>query len=482
MAKQVTGNTTNPVGIIKFGSTDESVVYQHALDEKPAIGTELGTGISYDANGLNTNGTGALQLDLSSLDFTSLTRSGQISFDIISTAIGHAASYNSYAHTGSDGGVPDVDNDYLLSWSDEAGTAGKAGRLFLAAGNVFEYQMEWGDTNGEFSQRLTNHGRSTEYETITLSWHGDVLTMYISGSPFSRLLNGIQLPADLFKYITVSSYQNRDTTAFIASAGRLIKNIIVSNRPVMLAGHPMLSKIVFMGDSFGIAAATRSLASTTRFNYQPARIVSGYLGSRGLKLSAPTTDLPRTGSTNHSYTSTSVNASVIDDTGTAAAKIGDTVTATLAEKPSIISINGGINDVRKGAGYDIAVFETEYKSLLSALLAAGESTQKVFVNNIISHIGDAAFYTAQSITRTAEINAVINALPAWWDAANPSDTGRVIVVDIFNAFGGEPANDNTILGRWNINYPSYDNELHPSSYGGWIMGNELGKAIFKNLG
>ena len=387
MAKHITGNTTHPVGIIPFGSTDEAVVYQDAFTDpsEPGNGVMLGSGATFDVNGMNTNGTAAWQLDLSGLDFTSLTYSGQISFDIVSTAIGTIAAYASYNHTGSEGIAPTTANDVLISWSDKSDASGEKGMILGAADNTLYFNMmsSGGSTD---AVRCTNHGRVGEYITVTVAWDGTNGYLYLDGSYLYRQLNAEVFADDLFKYITIGSQQNSAGASVITSADRYIKNVIVSNRPPMFASHPMLSKPAFMGDSFASAASITSLSSGIRFNYQPLRVLQGYLAGKGLWLGMPTRDKPRiagVGAVSTLYAPSAIGG-VVDGDGTAAVEMSTKVSDMLALKPSIGVLYIGINDVIKPAGYNIGAFETKYKSLLDSLLVAGSSIQKMFIHTTIT--------------------------------------------------------------------------------------------------
>jgi len=475
MAKHPTGNTTRPTGIIEYGSDDESVIFQDPLTSMPSNGSEIGSGVELSSEGMNTNGTGAVTLDMSAFDYNSLRNSRQISFEIKSTAIGHPEDYNSYNNTGSYGVPPDVLNDYLLSWSTQGITGStKAGRLFTSTNNLLGLQMEWGDTAiTPVQPRLTNAGKG-EYSLITIAGHGDRTELFIDHAPHYSFNNGGRLPVDLFKYLHVGTYENRSTTNYLTSKDRHIKNLVVSNRPVMLASHPVLRKPVVMSDSFGITFS-ESIGSPIHFDQKPAFQMKAVLAANGLRVGSPIITYPS------SLINESVNGAVIDGTGTAAAEIGDQVAAVIAHRPSIVIMpGGGINDVRKSSGYDIAVFETKYKAILTSLLASSTGIEKVSISTIITHRGDAVYYDATRISRTAEVNAVINSLKAWADAT--FGAGRLIVSNAFNAIGGETsAADPRIIGRWNVNHPDYNNDIHPSAEGWRIVGRLIGQTIVDSL-
>jgi len=302
--------------------------------------------------------------------------------------------------------------------------------------------------------------------------------LYIAGTPFFRMSNKVTNPTDLFKFFSIGTYEGRTTAGYVTTAGKYIKNFIVSNRPVMLASHPMLRRLAFMGDSFGVAALSEAISSVSTFDVTESYQIKGYLAQKGLRLGAETTAMPV------NTFSTSVNGAVIDDTGTAASKIGDQTTAMLTAKPTIVICYGGINDVLKSSGYVPSVFETEYKAIATTLLADGTGIEKFLVCTISSGRGDFVTYTAAIIARTAELNAIINALPEWWDANNPTRTGMLKVVDVFTALGGEGSSASDLLnnmGTWNSNHPNYGDDIHLAAQGKRIVGRLEGKIIYDNL-
>lgn len=474
MAKTTTGTTTRPAGIIEFGSDDESVVYQHAMTSTPTDnGAEFGTGVSFDSNGLNTNGTGGWQFDMTSLDPNdNLGKCGQISVDVLSSAIGTIKSWSSGNHTGSNGVAPDTANDVLISWCQTNAAGSIEGRIQESSENELWVTNDIVSLSGG-AVRLTDQGKGT-YCTLTYAWQGPMLSLYVDGVPFGKTIGTAKCPSDLFNYICVGSYSVRTTADQITSADKYIKNLIISNRPVMLAGHPMLRKPVVMGDSFGVAHS-EAVATSNRFDHSPSYQMKGYLASKGLRCGSPSTTFPS------AFDNESVNGTVVDD-APGGTPISDTTAAVLAHKPSIVIFHGGTNDAGRASGFVRSTFQTELQSIMSALLASTTTVQKVFIPTIPSLRGDDDNYSANAIAATTDINQVINDLPAWWDAANPSDTGRIVVYDVWTALGEDTGQLNkNIIGLWSTTHSSYGNDLHPSSQGGRITGRLLGAAIYENL-
>jgi len=459
VAKNATGNTTLPAGIINFGSTDESVVFQDAMTATPSNGAADGVPV-FSSSGMNIN-AGGWTFDLSGeTGYSGLDKAGQFSFEVESIGISDDAARTA---DGIGAGGRDVTSTlYLMSWANANSTgASPWGRMYMASANALTTQLSAvSPGNGSRGARTTNYGADT-YKKVTISWIGDSFTIYYDGALFEAAKTGGFPGTDIFKFIFFGTNRGGTTYNF---GDYNVKNFIISHRPVMAPVHPSLSRVSLMGDSFMNQSNEDADDQTRGYEHQFTLQCAAYLRERGLGIN---------------FSNNGVSGALIK--AAAGSTISDQVATTLADNPRTVVIQGGTNDAIASSGYSESTFDTDYKSYLTSLLAAGTGIDKVFVGTVPSLKGVVATYDATRISQTASVNSVISGLPAWWDAANPSDTGRVVVYDLFTKTGGESASDGMIAGLWNASFTNYQNDVHLSSQGRRVFGRLVGEAIYNNL-
>ena len=91
--------------------------------------------------------------------------------------------------------------------------------------------------------------------------------------------------------------------------------------------------------------------------------------------------------------------------------------------------------------------------------------------------GNSTYDTPTYVASVKTLNAIIDSLPAWWDANNPSNTGKVTIADTLKAFGGESPLENVFVGQVAGTFTDY----HPGAKGQAIMGETFAQAVVNVL-
>ena len=459
MVKHATGNTTL-IGqaIIPFGSSDESIFLQDDMKDTPSNGSVRET-VSFDSEKGMLLGAGGWMFDLSSFDFNSLEKSGQFSFTIEAIGLADYGILDS-SNIGTKG-LPSVNVNYLASWgATDLTTASPYGRIFTSSSKLIQAHLVTADT--ATTMLLTDHTLSTNMK-ITISWIGGLVSTYIDDMWYKDL--ACTTAADFMKFFHIGT--NRGASGInIFEQAVYVKDFIISNRPVMTPTHPALAKIAFMGDSFANQSFQNPGIPSGGYQIVAVRSAEGYLRGKGVGAN---------------FTNHGVGGETIMTTG--GADIVDQIAGVIEDNPQHVVCQGGTNDCNntQGTVYNATDFETDYKSHITTILAGIKG--KILVGNVITIKGldEGATINAVKAANVASANVIIADLPAWWDAANPSDTGRIILYDLYAATGGENADDKMLAGLWWSGYDNYLNDAHLSSLGRATFGNLLGKTLFKTL-
>lgn len=457
MAKHITGNTTKPAqGIIPFGSNDEAVILQDSLKAEPSNGEFKVALPDFDSERGMLLGAGGWMFDFSALDFTSLENSGQFSFTIEAIGLGDAPIQTSdFTSIGSDGLVS-VGTNYICSWAaTNAVGSTPYGRIFTSASKLINTQLNGGDAS--ITTLVTDH-TLTDDMIFTVSWTGGIVEIYIDNL-LQKAETG-QTNTNWMQFFHIGT--NRGAPTLFFEQAVYAKDFIISNRPVMTPVHPSLAKVAMSGDSFAAQSIGITNAPAAGYQNRATRVAEAYLRKFGVGI-------------NWSAHGVS-GAFVYDWTGSLPALFIDQIPGIIAARPQQIVLQIGTND----AGYSDyveATYESTLQSHITTLLAG--ITGKIFIGTIPTRKGLGP--DPGDPARVASVNRVNSSIPAWWDAANPGDTGRVVVYDLSRATGGEGAADKMLAGLWWDLYTNYENDAHLSSLGRATFGDLLGKTLHKYL-
>lgn len=238
--------------------------------------------------------------------------------------------------------------------------------------------------------------------------------------------------------------------------GHYVRNFQVSNSPPVFPVTPNLACVVAFGDSLtgttDLTVAEYQTITSTAYDSEYVYWIERELEKHNLFVG-------------RLYGAT-YGGHVINQDGTTSS-IYDYVNAVLAVKPTTIILGAGSNDVTETGGLS-ASFEADLKTLITDLMA-GDSVQKLYIRDIPSVSAKSDYDTDTYKDYVNDANAIIAAIPAWWDTNNPSNTGAVRKFDVFEDMGGRDANDDLFDS----------NDVHPNNAGQRVMGRNAARALAK---
>lgn len=452
------------IGILPYGSTHPSVLLNCSLTSAASItsisgGAEVTAGQNeYDSElGMRAlSATGGARFNTIT-GYEALDNAGQVSFEIetkgvaiTSTAVPSLGNTNAgvvyVAVIRSSNG-----QDYMRMYFD----ANERLNITWRTANVD------GGTNPSATPLEISSHRMGRFVRFTLSWIGNLYTLYIDGAPmFSGSRN--TLPA--------TNMGNR--IEFMSGAGLggnpmtsvYIRNLTISKEPVRTPIHPRLGKIAIAAHSYGTRA--KFVYNSAYRNQSMGRYLLKYLADFNLYGNLPSDD----------STIFDTTGATINDGG--GAKILDNVALCVASNPTCAIYMGGVNDT-VNAAFRGTVNTTfgDMKDHLISLLGASR-TKLVVVTNVISTIGNTSNYaSAYEDANVKQFNALIDTLPGWWDDLNPTRAGQLVIADVFSETGGTSMDLDVQYGSTLGTY----NDLHPTGYGNRLHAYAWAKAIAKAI-
>jgi len=128
------------------------------------------------------------------------------------------------------------------------------------------------------------------------------------------------------------------------------------------------------------------------------------------------------------------------------------------QRPDIVFIYVGVNDVIDITPPSATTFDTDYRANIDTLIALNANI-KIICGTIIAPSNHASYTSSTYQTRLESFNAKITALPATYS--------QVSVVDLY-----------TLFGSWNVDSADFiSSDLHPSPQGHWKIGRYLADAV-----
>ncbi len=446
--------------ILPYNSGDSSVVLECALTDSADItsngGTER-TGATVDSNGIKGATAGCCVFDIGSYD-TRLDSAGQISFETqakyltATEGTGNPSPHGGHDHYG------DATADAVHFGANTADN--NTGSFMLlntySSDNRHGYKLQHGAEGDYFNTGKSICYANGEYCRVTLAWDGAKRECYFNGvKVFSSTTAGFTVGGGELRYLSIGSVPG---SVWPVLSGQYYKNLTVSYKPVSFSSHPLLSDVVFVGDSFIAQSQTDTLslkAEPWRSSVQFA--VEKHLADYGLRANI--------------YIDDAVSGETIYASAT---PISGQLAGALAKKPRIVCYRGGTNDaIAMNVGVTTSQIQTGLETDLTTLLDS--DTVEYVILGTVPSLRNGDGLSSPDYQSTAydgyvdSVNTVINAMPAW--AASNGYTGRVIVVDQFTDFGGHSLNTELFQ----------TSNIHPGSFGKWAQGITYAKGIMQVL-
>ena len=283
---------------------------------------------------------------------------------------------------------------------------------------------------------------------VTYSWVEGKYALFIDGRPISVWST---TPTKNARF--ANQWQNINLMAHTSGASPerdgYMRNVIVSKEPASIFVNPK-RRFSFLGHSFSVTYTNQNTVNVDNYDVTVATALRKYAVARGYDL-----DIGAFG-VGGGYWIPALSAN----------QIRTHIPAALAFRPDILVLYGPTNDVSSPL-YTTANFETEIKTDLGTIAAhaAMPGISKILFLNTPSRCGTSVDWNDTTKNNIISANAAIASLKSWWDATYPAYAGRLVPVDLFNAWGGMIPANSVMVGQRSGSL----NNLHPSCYGSDII-------------
>lgn len=477
-------SNNNPCGFLPFGSSDSSVLFYDPLTSMPTTSRIPSAGIiTQTTSGTNhpKNPTFDPELGIRAADDSgvpaclrvqgliggeALDWGGQIRFQAQRQWL--AAVDAAGTLSGSNGYDP-AGTEYAISMLGTGGNADLIGKdangLLLAGGFGTAFNTNYWTGTVE-SPGIHSDGKG-DFVDIAQGWGGGK----VGGSHIIQV-DDVPLAKGTRNFATLSNLANLmyigsgRTSAGSFMTNHFMRHLQIATRPPMFVVHPKLAHLVVWGDSV-VGSATINLAPS----YDTSLTISLLR------------ELSRSGIHPGKITARSNGGFSINDTASGGNNAGALQTdraAMLALNPTGVVIRAGTNDgiVNVANAATVYNFDADLKDHITTIMAK-PGVEFIILEGQFSWIGavNIGQYGTNQRNNILAMDALMRAIPGWWDAANPSKAGRVVYVECFNALGGDNPDPRTYKGQLS----GAMNDGHPASMGTLIMGRSAGRAILKLL-
>lgn len=457
---------------LPYGSSDSSVIAQSDLKSEASIlaipgnggGTPLrqGTGVqTFDSElGVDFGPDGGYywwDIAAQSID---LDIAGQISIEVERDWIS-----TEYAAGGSTGDVP-LATEYLMTTIPASGNIGQIGikttagtiqtSFFNAATNK-AWDGNVVDTGTAANTNVNSSGKG-RFVTYNVGWWGNTIVhaidgIIVSGGVFNKSTN-----SNIFQRF----YLGRDrTVAGTGPNGRYCRNFQISTKPPNFSVNPRFGSVMLYGDSFvntsNLVVDNWNPPQVTHLETHLVHSIRREFVKRGIGMGK--------------FRQFTAGGHCVE----LAAPNGNTSIQTynntvLAENPTCMITRLGTNDGSTNpANFDITGFEADLKTLVSALMAK-ETMDTLVLGNV------PPYYLQPELDYQVDaMNAVYDSIPAWWDAANPTRSGKVKISDWCTAWGGSANNIKAGVTEGQV---AGTTDIHPSALGAFYGAQADAKALF----
>lgn len=444
-----------PVGILPFDSTDSSIILRTSLTSAasvaaPAVGPAgviYGTAHTFDSRGFRAAPTGNSGIRFSNpTGFAALDNAGQISFEISREVL--CALQSSVQSSGTNPGGP----EWVLTW--DAGGA-EWGAMRKIGGVPSSWQVRTHNSGDTGSTLYVHSENKPEMVRVTTSWIGGLISMWIDGAPIPAWTTAptrVTRWANQFQNISVMCFG----TGSNPSRDGFMRNLIISSEPVMLPRHP-LKRVAFLGHSFSVSYSANTV-NNLNYDVQIASELRKLCVARGFDVETNAFGV----------------GGAYWDPAITAFDIRDYITAAMASLPNILVLFGGTNDVG-GGSFNATTVDTEIKAALTTIAgnAAIGAVERIVFCTTPTRFGLSTGWTDVTRANIVAHNASIRALPVWWNATFPAQTGKLVVADAFSAWGGMDTTRQVMAGQRS---GAFD-DLHPNCLGSQIFAQIIGEFL-----
>lgn len=476
--------SNNPVGFLPYGSNDPSVILQHPLTSMPTTTDIPSAGIISQTTSGQTQAltpTFDPELGMLSRDSTGapvclrvqnlvgrepLDWHGQIEFQVQRQWL---AAFDAAGTLSGSNGYDPVGTQYALSVLGAVSNAdliGKdAGGLLMAGGFGTSFNTNYWSGTTE-SPGIHTDGKD-HFITVNMGWSGGKVSglhiLQVDGVPLTKGTRNHATISSLFNYIYIGSGRTQPNSFLV---DHHMRHLQIATRPPTITTHPKLAHLMIWGDSV-VGSATVNLAPS--YDTSLAISIVREIAKRGIypgKLTA------------RSNGGFSINDSASGGSNTGA--LQSDRAAMLALRPTGVVLRAGTNDMAANVADAATVynFDADLKDHITTIMGTS-GVEFVILPNIFSWIGASGIgqYGTNPRNNLVAMNALMAAIPDWWDTANPSRVGRVVHVDCFSRLGGDNPGPRMYKGQLS----GALDDGHPASMGTLLMGQQIGHAVLKLL-
>lgn len=426
-------------GVLSMSDTGDDILVQCDMQSEAAVTAAGGTVVGTAANIINDQGYQPISSEY--VHFSALTGygkldyAGQIVFEVevagVTMKDGNATSVS--LSEGYDLSAA----EYIVSMKDSGSTL----QMYMYRSTAEQLTIKFAAADSNQTIALSSYN-SPDWMEICIWWSGSTWGLIVNGAPLGTTYTRTSV-ANLANKIAlgVGGVYNSQW------ANCRFRNLRIGRRPPQFAASEIIRSIGIDGDSF---AYQTDDSTVPRFQNTTCNELRRLLAADGLRARVYADGHP-----NYTICVTGSN------------DLADTLTDYVATNPQIAVIMALNNDViATDAAVDHATNGTEAQ--LKARITAIDANP---INRLIIVCTAGSLQQADSTNtddnnaRLRKVNTIARSMPAWWDAANPSKAGKVVVYDLYRDLGDKKPNMNH-QGEWNligngVNTPARD-DRHPS--------------------
>lgn len=440
-------------GVAMYGDTGSHILLSNSgLSLTSAIGPNgvlAGTGAINTSNGYNSGSAGSVSF--TNIDPNGLLKyAGQIAFDVTTYAI--AAPDNLASGVSGSKGENKSATNYILSLEDSVGT--DHGYIYINNSEQIRSKTHASDTESAVV-RCSTVGKNPTCR-MCFWWEGDDAGILTDGArliTYTRSASSRFTDNVFYKLVLGASFNGTSSSL----VNGYFTNIVVStNSPF---SNSKIESIGVLGDSFGVQAidTTVSYRLDANLRYDLDRA----LMARGLGYVKQWGD--------HSAAGAAYDPVAEID-------IATQLSAFLAGKYQYGMFSGPNNDV-VDTSTSLTTADANMKDYIKQAMFADYPTCTIrsqmiraFVQTAGSLIQETTHNNSTKNARLRTANANVLALESWWNTTFPNFAGDLIVIDLFNALGGDASPNWNYQGEWDtlgngVATVSANSNRHPSAQG-----------------